>query len=79
MFGVFVEAAAAYVFLGVFGVGVCFDVLYCVVVSCVCCVVWVSVAVLFCCGCVLVVFLSCVLCLSRFSSSAPCKSEPFPS
>ncbi len=37
MFCVFVEVTAAYVCLGVFGVGVCFDVLACVVVvSCVC-------------------------------------------
>ena len=49
------EAAAAYLLLGVFGVGVCFDVLGCVVVvSCVCCVVWFSVVVLFCGGCVFV-------------------------
>ena len=80
VFGVFVDAAAAYVCLGRFGVDVCFDVLICVVVvSCMCCVVWVLVVVLFCGGCVVVVFLSYVLCPNRFCSSAPCQSEPFPS
>ena len=66
-FGVFVETVAAYVFLGLFDVGVCFGVLACVVFcpSCVCCVVWVSVCVgvFFCGGCVVVMFLPCVLCL----------------
>ncbi len=40
MFSVFLEVIAAYVFLGVFGVDVSFNVLTCaVVVSCLCCVV----------------------------------------
>ncbi len=46
---------------GVFGVRVSFDVLPCVVVVyCVCCVMWVSVVVLFCGGCVVdCLFVSC--------------------
>ncbi len=56
VFGVFVEAAAAYVFLGVFGAGVCFDVLACVVVVCgflwLCCFVvvvcWLCFCLVFC-------------------------------
>ncbi len=57
VFGVVVEAAAAYVCLGVFGVGLCFDVLACVVVvsRVLCGFLWLccSVVVVWCCGFVL--------------------------
>ena len=38
MFGLFVEAVTPYVFLGVFGVGVCFDGLIFGVLCVLCCV-----------------------------------------
>ncbi len=66
--------------MGVFDVGLCSDVLTCVVVvPCVRCVMWLSVVMVFCGCCVLIVVLPCVLCLSRFCSSVPRQSEPFSS
>ncbi len=67
----FVEAVAAYVLWGVLGVGVCFDVLTCVVVvAYVCCVGF--------CGCVVLWWLCFCLVLCPNRLCVPCQSQPFP-